>query len=1033
MKCCSRRLFLLIICPFFFWGRIHAGPGAPADSGWMADSGRMADEVRKGMQEGNIPGMSLYLIEDGEGHQQNFGKADNAHGVPVTSETLFELGSCSKAFTALAVLLLDKEHKISLNDPVSNYLPGFSLSYNGEAVPITIFQLLHHTSGIPWHYLSLIPESDDPNALSKLVQKIRGMPLNSMPGTNYEYSSINYDILGCLIERVSHERYAAFIKEKILLPLGMTRTIVGQGSDLRLATGYKIGFFRPREYVSPAFSGNTPAAYVTSDAEDMGTWLQYQLGLKKDPILSPLIAASHERDGTVAPHGVSSYGMGWEISLSGDGMIMHSGLNPNYTAYVGFIPGRRTGIVLLANSNSELTAILGNDLLKMLNKEPSRYDSRRDTNADKALSIIDLFLAAYILGILFFTGNSLREIIKGKRKFRAPARKEMLPPFLLLLFSVPFGLAIYLIPYAFADFTWKTAFVWTPVSFAFLIVLLVTGAAISYASYFISFFFRAAEDFKKAVPKLILISTASGIANMGIIIMITSSLRNSIDLLYLLFYYALAFVIYIFGRKYVQINLIHRTRGLTFELRMQLIDKIFCTRYENFEKIHRGRLYTVLNDDIATVGNSSNIVISATPNLITVVASMFYLAAISFWATMLIAGIIITISALYYLVSKMTRKYFEEARNSQGVFMGLLNGLADGFKELSLSRHKKVGYNRDVRAQAKEFKEKISFASTRFVNAFLVGESLLILVLGFASFGIPKLFPDLAPYTVTSFVVVLLYLIGPVNNIINSWPSITEMRVAWGRIEKFMHEIPATLDLGGGAVGSPADERVESIRVRDLKFHYGGEGSGEGFGVGPVNLEIGRGEIVFIVGANGSGKTTLAKLLTGLYQPDSGQILINDKPVSGQDLSEYYSAVFNPVHLFETIYEGIGEDRTAEIDHVLKMLDLDKKVTIDGSRYSTIDLSSGQRKRLALLQCYIEARPIYLFDEWAADQDPEYRHFFYRNLLPEMKERGKIVIAITHDDHYFDAADRIIKLNFGKVETISTNFRVENLFDKTAV
>jgi ABC-type siderophore export system fused ATPase/permease subunit len=194
------------------------------------------------------------------------------------------------------------------------------------------------------------------------------------------------------------------------------------------------------------------------------------------------------------------------------------------------------------------------------------------------------------------------------------------------------------------------------------------------------------------------------------------------------------------------------------------------------------------------------------------------------------------------------------------------------------------------------------------------------------------------------------------------------------------------------------------------------------FGIGPIDLEVKSGEILFIIGGNGSGKTTLAKLLTGLYEPDEGKVLINNKVVESGYLSEYFSTVFNPSFLFEKLYNINVKNKQSEIKKYLKVLNLEEKVVIEENKYNTIDLSGGQRKRLALLQCYLEDSPIYLFDEWAADQDPGYRNFFYRTLLPEMRKAGKIVIAITHDDHYFDVADKILKMKDGRLEQYTDEY-----------
>jgi putative ATP-binding cassette transporter len=176
---------------------------------------------------------------------------------------------------------------------------------------------------------------------------------------------------------------------------------------------------------------------------------------------------------------------------------------------------------------------------------------------------------------------------------------------------------------------------------------------------------------------------------------------------------------------------------------------------------------------------------------------------------------------------------------------------------------------------------------------------------------------------------------------------------------------------------------------------------------------------VFLVGGNGSGKTTLAKLLVGLYAPAAGEVRVDGERVDDGNRDAYlrrFSAVFSDFYLFERFLglEGPGLDGKAA--EYLETLQLAHKVSVHDGRLSTTDLSQGQRKRLALLTAFLEDRPIYLFDEWAADQDPVFKRFFYLRLLPELKARGKTVVAVTHDDHYYGVADRVVKLDYGRVE-----------------
>jgi putative pyoverdin transport system ATP-binding/permease protein len=207
----------------------------------------------------------------------------------------------------------------------------------------------------------------------------------------------------------------------------------------------------------------------------------------------------------------------------------------------------------------------------------------------------------------------------------------------------------------------------------------------------------------------------------------------------------------------------------------------------------------------------------------------------------------------------------------------------------------------------------------------------------------------------------------------------------------------------------------------DRQFRPDSNLTEQGFLLGPIDLEMRSGELIFIVGSNGSGKSTLAKLMTGLYPPQSGEIYLNGTPITATNVEWYrqhFATTFADVHLFDS-YLGFDErhiDR--EVGKYLKEFQLDRKVSVKNGVLSTTNLSQGQRKRLALLTAFLEDRPIYLFDEWASDQDPAFREMFYEQILIQLKERGKLVIVITHDDRYFHLADRLLKLNYGRVEVV---------------
>jgi putative ATP-binding cassette transporter len=964
-------------------------------------------------QKGGIPGLSVVVIYPDTVIFENYGYYKDEKKSPVSQNTLFQIGSCSKAFVALAVQKLADEGIINLDEKVSAYIPWFRVNYKKNEAEISIRQLLNQTSGIPWNTLAKIPVSNDPNALEMTVKTLVGTELNRLPGKQFEYATINYDVLALVVEKVTKLPFESYLQQQILTPLRLSHTSMGTPVDSNwMSEGYKIGFFKPRKYEAPVYRGNNPAGYITTNTADMAKWLRYQMNMDTTP-LTRAMDRTHLRDETVTPVNNVSYASGWFVSLNGDHLIYHEGENPNFTAFIGFDPIRKYGVAVLANSNSTYASIIGRNVLNLLAGKKMEKQRSQNDSKDRIYSTACLILGAYILLVLAFMGYVLRGMAKGSRVIGRMSASKAIEAVLMVGILIPVLYGLYKLPNAMAGFNWNATRVWMPQSFFALVLMILASIAISYLAYGITLFFPDRNKYRGAVPRLVLISGISGVSNMILILLITSTINANIEAKFLLFYFGLAFTIYLAGRRFVQIRLIKITRDLIYDLRVQLIDRIFKTSYQWFEKIDSGRIYTALNDDVGTIGESTTMFIMLVTNLFTAMAAGLYLTTIAFWATLLILLLVIILSSVYYFISRRTHRYFEEARDSRTVFVRLLNGMIDGYKEICLHLQKKALYKEDISESANEYRIKMSTASILYVNASLVGEIVLISVLGTVAFAFPVIFPDIPLYAISMFIVVLLYLIGPVNAILQSVPTAMRLRVAWNRVQQFLREIPANVDIDPGKLPERY-QTVNSLRTENLRFQYEGE---HPFDIGPIDLEVNSGEILFIIGGNGSGKTTLAKLLTGLYKPSAGNIYINGKEEPFSQLGEKFSAVFNPAYLFEKLYNIETTGRTAEITAYLELLDIKHKVGIlDNGTFSTINLSGGQRKRLALLLCYLEDSPIYLFDEWAADQDPEYRKFFYRTLLPEMRKKGKIVIAITHDDHYFDVADRVVKMNQGKIK-----------------
>ncbi|MEM9922042.1 MAG: serine hydrolase, partial [Bacteroidota bacterium] len=877
-------------------------------------------EIETARSDGDIPGLSVVIVKGKNQWIKNYGFADVEQQQPVSDQTLFEIGSCSKAFTALAAARLIKEGKLDPEADIRQYIPWLTLTYEEQPAVVKVIHLLHHTSGIPWNTISLIPESEAANALELTVRQLEGQELDEEPGEEYEYATINYDVLALLIQKVSGQPFETYLQEQVIQPLELHHTSIGVASDpAQMSTGHKIGFFSARPYEAPVYKGNNAAGYVISNAEDMARWLKFQMGLLESK-LNVVAQFTHQRDESVALHFMSSYAKGWEVVLDGSHEIRHGGLNPNFTSFVAFRPKEQLGIVVLANSNSTHTPILAHNLMTLLAGDEIENRIDPGDNNDKTYSTLSIALMLYILIVLGFLGINIKDVVTGKRSFEAWSLKKAWTFLRSLLFVGPFLLGLYLFPEAIAGFSWKSILVWTPASFSVMVQLVLGAVAISYLAYFVSLSFPAENEYRRMAPQIVLLSILSGLSNVVLVIMVTSAIDSDIELHYLIFYYSLVLSLYLLGRKFVQISLIKFTRGLIYDMKVQLIDKIFSTSYQKFEKIDRGRVYTALNDDVNVIGQSTNTFVSLITSIITTFGAFVFLASIAFWATVLTIILIVSLTATYYYVSSRTNVYFEEARDEQNVYMRLLNGMIDGFKEISMHRNKKLQYKADIAESADQYRKKISTADIRFVNAYLVGESLLVVLLGIVAFGITELFPNIETYVVMSFVIILLYLIGPINGILNAVPTLMYLRVAWNRVQNFLKDIPANLDLS--KVPPAKAPVIQSLQAEGICFQYDKKEDEAAFGIGPIDLEVKQGEILFIIGGNGSGKTTLAKMLTGLYQPDKGALKINGETVSNHELSEYFSTVFSPAHLFEKLYDIDYEAKKEAADEYLKKLQL---------------------------------------------------------------------------------------------------------------
>lgn len=423
--------------------------------------------IEENMSEGNIPGLSVTLVKDDKTiYQKGFGYSDIDGRKPVNSESLFEIGSNSKAFTALGILSLEKSGQINLNDEVTKYIPWLKVKYKGKEVSITIHQLLNHSSGIPSKSIDKIPVSDGDNALLETVKTLVGIELDSEPGNNFQYATINYDVIGLIIEKVTGISYEKYMEENVLDLLGLNNTYLNKNEVVNeyMTKGYKIGFLKAQLYEAPVYRGNKPAGYIISNAEDMAKWIKIQMGtmneLKFD---KDIIKKSHEANRTVMPVGYGEfYDNGWFI-YQGD-KVLHGGNNPNYSSFIIFNNKDKVGVVVLSNINSNYVRNIGLGIDRILKEESVRKDIKDSyKSADKVAIAIMCISSFLVLVTLFFMIKTLREIFRKQRYFKFNCIKSSLRFIFSSIFMLGLSYCIYLMPQVLnGGVSWTFVFVWFP-------------------------------------------------------------------------------------------------------------------------------------------------------------------------------------------------------------------------------------------------------------------------------------------------------------------------------------------------------------------------------------------------------------------------------------------------------------------------------------------------------------------------------------------------------------------------------------------
>ena len=467
-----------------------------------------------------------------------------------------------------------------------------------------------------------------------------------------------------------------------------------------------------------------------------------------------------------------------------------------------------------------------------------------------------------------------------------------------------------------------------------------------------------------------------------------------------------------------QVLLINLSQEAVYQLRLRLSRGILSSQLRHLEKLGTSRLLATLTEDVATLTSTVYAIPFICVDIAIIIGCLVYLSFLSSTVfTFTVGFVMIAVGSIQLLINR-AQGYLIRGRDEQDRLLKHFRAITEGIKELKLhSARRQEFFDSELQHSAAICRDQNSAALLTFSVSTGVGNLLFFILVGLLLFVLPQV-AAISPGILSAYILTVTYLMLPMQSILDKLQALSKATVALQKIERM------GLVLAGNKENYIESNKVDiktfsKIELKQVVHAYPGEDKESRFSLGPVDLSFKPGEIIFIVGGNGSGKSTLAKLITGLYIPEAGEIVLDDKVITDDNREWYrqhFSVIFSDYYLFEKLL-GMGKPALDEqAQEYLRQLKIAHKVTIENGKLSTTDLSQGQRKRLALLTVYLENRPIYLFDEWASDQDPMFRDIFYKEILANLKKRNKTVLVISHDDHYFHLADRIIKLDYGKIE-----------------
>jgi len=474
-------------------------------------------------------------------------------------------------------------------------------------------------------------------------------------------------------------------------------------------------------------------------------------------------------------------------------------------------------------------------------------------------------------------------------------------------------------------------------------------------------------------------------------------------------------IVYVYAQRYLYSTAAAEVQKALHAYRMKQVERIRDCDLDSLEAIGAAKIFGALTRETRILSNSAATIVTAVQAVIVVLFALVYLAWLSVPALVLALVITGLGTAVYLSRMKGARVQLAEANATEDQLFNAIGDLVDGFKEVRLNRQRSEGLSAFVADLSHRVIDLTTEAETKLTELGIFGQLVFFCAAAAMVFLLPML-GNVRSEELVQVLTLLLYIMAPVTALTGCSHAIASASTSCDVLIDLERRLEAVAD-PAPAAGQAMTTGFSEIELRGIYYQHAPAGGADGFGVGPIDLKLRRGEVLFISGGNGSGKSTVLKLLTALYRPHRGDLWVDGRPVTRERRHAYqnlFSTVFSDFHLFEQTFglDGVAPEQVAEW---LKVMEIDGKTGLHNGRFDTLKLSTGQRKRLALVVAALEDRPICVLDEFAADQDPTFRRKFYEEVLPLLSKRGKTVIAVTHDERYFDRASRHLIMEDGQL------------------